>query len=118
MVLIQKLSTRTWCLAAAFCLALPVPALAASDAVTVHRGATVTGPTSGQRNVQIERGHAAPASPKAEAVAMLALLKVVGGRSLWFIDTETDKLTACVTRRSTQVGRDYIRCTTRGLPVH
>jgi hypothetical protein len=118
MILIQKRSVGTWSLVTAICLVLAVPAWAAGDAVSVHRGAAVTGPAAGQGGVRVDRGHAAPSTPKAEAIALPVALEVVGGQSLWFIDTDANKLTACVTRRSTQVGRDYIRCTTRGLPVH
>lgn len=118
MTLIQKRTIGTWSFVAVIALALPVSAWAASDAVTVHRGSAVTGPGAGQGGVRIERGHAAPTVPKAYARAQPVALHAVGGRSLWFIDTEANKLTSCVTRRSTQVGRDNIRCTTRGLPVN
>ena len=118
MTLIQKRTIGTWSFVAVIALALPVSAWAASDAVTVHRGSAVTGPGPGPGGVPIEPGTAAPTVPTAYDRPQPVALHAVGGRSLWFIDTEANKLTSCVTRRSTQVGRDNIRCTTRGLPVN
>ncbi|MFQ5776127.1 MAG: hypothetical protein ACE5GS_16530 [Kiloniellaceae bacterium] len=101
-------------------LSVPDAAGAASrDVVTVHRGAAVEtlGPgTPGAAPagaVEVVRGAplvTAPAAPAAAAVRALA------GRTLWLVDREQDRLTACHLRDSTQVGRRVVRCWSRPLP--
>ena len=103
--------------AAALLVAAAVPAVAAeTGSVTVHRGAKVSAvsfPSGGP--VRVQRGAAvktpAYAAPGAEAPLVLA------GKRLWIVDRRGGRLTSCVLRRSIQVGRRDIRCTSRALSV-
>lgn len=65
-------------------------------------------PTDGQ--VAVYRGSAiAPARPRAEPRPVAA--EFVGGKRLWLVDRERDRLVACRLVRTATVGRSRIRCT-------
>jgi len=95
---------------------LPValsPALAAETAKPKNVSSAVVTREAG---VKVVRGrtnwHVAPASKSPATLAV----HYFAGKRLWLVDRHRDRVTACRSIRSSRVGRDRIRCTTRRLP--
>jgi hypothetical protein len=95
-----------------------------SGAVTVLRGAAVEragNASNGIAGVTVVRGQPAAkvaakyASPM-DKVPHRRTLRVTGGGTLWIVDGNGKRLTACQVRNTTQVGGRRIRCIDRALP--
>ncbi len=99
-------------------LAPEVAGAATAGAVTVYRGAQMTlEPAAPSGPVEVLRGTPAPVSIKQIAAPSGGVTRLVAGTRLWLVDAKTGRLTTCAARRSTQVGRETIRCFSRDLPT-
>jgi hypothetical protein len=80
--------------------------------VAVYRGSESSRPPA----VPVLRGSSAIGLPSAPIRQWPAWPQTSAGSRLWLIDPATGELTACRLQRTTDYGRDRIRCTRRELP--
>jgi hypothetical protein len=81
--------------------------------IAVYRGPAA----NPQAPIAVYRGSAAPPAYLAPPAPAALPAQAVGGRRLWLIDPEDDRVTACGVGGTGIVGERVIRCVKRRLPA-
>ena len=89
---------------------------ASAASVTVTRGGESTIVTSAEGGLVVVRGAPIVTHPPKQEIFTPVPDMVAGGRQIWMIDAEAERLKTCGLYRTTQVGERVIRCFSRDLP--